>query len=153
MDLQDYRNQLDQIDDQLVALFRQRMETVRQVADYKKEHNAPVLNAGRERDILYRVTGLGGEELQEYTRILYVTLLELSRDYQENRLNTGESALCREILEAEASSGQFPSRAVLARLYGSPRNFVAALAREGMRRDELEELQALLNQLNGGQSK
>ena len=47
----------------------------------------------------------------------------------------------------------FDSRAVLDRLYGSPRNFVAAMAREGMGRDELEELQALLDQLNGGQGK
>lgn len=45
----------------------------------------------------------------------------------------------------------FDSRAVLERLYGSPRNFVAALAREGMRQEELEELRALLDQLNGGQ--
>lgn len=114
MDLQDYRAQLDQIDDQLAALFRQRMETVRQVADYKKEHHTPVLNAGRERDILYRVTGACGEELQEYTKILFSTLLELSRDYQENRLSTGESALCRDILAAAERTGEFPSRAVVA---------------------------------------
>ncbi len=113
MELKDYREQLDRIDDQLAALFKQRMETVKQVADYKKEHNTPVLNAGRERDILYRVTGLCGEELQEYTKILYSTLLELSRDYQENRLSTGESKLCQDILAAE-SGGQFPSRAVVA---------------------------------------
>ena len=61
MDLQDYRAQLDQIDDQLVSLFKQRMETVKNVADYKKEHNTPVLHAGRERDILYRVTGACGD--------------------------------------------------------------------------------------------
>ena len=113
MELKDYREQLDRIDDQLAALFKQRMETVKQVADYKQEHNTPVLNAGRERDILYRVTGLCGEELQEYTKILYSTLLELSRDYQENRLSTGESKLCQDILAAE-SGGQFPSRAVVA---------------------------------------
>ena len=47
----------------------------------------------------------------------------------------------------------FDSRAVLERLYGSPRNFVAALARDGMGRDELEELRALLDQLNGGQGR
>lgn len=47
----------------------------------------------------------------------------------------------------------FDSRVVLDRLYGSPRNFVAALAREGMGQDELEELQALLDQLNGGREK
>ena len=114
MELSDYRNQLDQIDGQLVALFKQRMETVKQVADYKREHNTPVLAAGRERDILYRVTGLCGEELQEYTKILYSTLLELSRDYQENRLSAGESKLCREILAAAESSGRFPGRAVVA---------------------------------------
>ena len=38
MELKDYREQLDQIDDQLAALFKRRMETVKQVADYKKEH-------------------------------------------------------------------------------------------------------------------
>ena len=114
MELKDYRNQLDQIDSQLVELFKQRMETVKLVADYKKEHNTPVFAAGRERDILYRVTGLCGEELQEYTKILYSTLLELSRDYQEDRLSTGESKLCREILASAESSGPFPSRAVVA---------------------------------------
>ena len=45
----------------------------------------------------------------------------------------------------------FDSRAVLDRLYGSPRNFVAALARKGLRRSELEEIQSLMDQLNGGQ--
>lgn len=43
----------------------------------------------------------------------------------------------------------FDSRAVLDRLYGSPKNFVAALASRGLERGELEELQALLDQLKG----
>ena len=45
----------------------------------------------------------------------------------------------------------FDSRAVLDRLYGTPRNFLAALARDGLERGELEELQSLLDQLSGGQ--
>ena len=44
----------------------------------------------------------------------------------------------------------FDSRAVLDRLYGTPRNFVAALARDGLDWGELEELQALLEELKGG---
>ena len=112
MELQEYRERLDQIDGQLAALFRQRMETVKEVAEYKRKHNTPVLAAGREREILYRVTGLCGGELEEYTKILYSTLLELSRAYQEDRLNTGESQLCRNI--AAARAGAFPSRAVVA---------------------------------------
>lgn len=43
----------------------------------------------------------------------------------------------------------FDSRATLSQLYGSPRNFVAALACTGIKRDELEELQRLLNELEG----
>ena len=114
MELQDYRNQLDTVDDQIAGLFRQRMELVKQVADYKKEHNTPVLAANRERDILYRVTGLCGPELEEYTKILYSTLLELSRDYQEDRLSAGNSELCRQIMAAAESGAAFPSRAVVA---------------------------------------
>lgn len=45
----------------------------------------------------------------------------------------------------------FDSRAVLSRLYGTPRNFVAALAREGLDRQDLEDLRALLDELSGGQ--
>lgn len=114
MELKDYREKLDTIDDQIAALFRQRMETVGEIADYKKEHHTPVLNAGREREILYRVTGICGEELESYTQILYSTLMELSRDYQEGRLAPAESQLCREILAAAEGRDQFPSRAVVA---------------------------------------
>jgi len=98
----------------MVSLFKQRMETVKEIADYKKANNTPILNSGREREILYRVTGIAGEELQEYTKILFSTLMELSRDYQEDRLTTGESKLCTEIAEALEKTGQFPSRAVVA---------------------------------------
>ena len=114
MELQEYRNQLDIIDNQIADLFRQRMELVKHVADYKKEHNTPVLASNRERDILYRVTGLCGPELEEYTKILYSTMLELSRDYQENRLSTGQSELCRQITAAAESGAEFPTRAVVA---------------------------------------
>ncbi len=41
----------------------------------------------------------------------------------------------------------FDSRTALSQLYGSPRNFVAALARQGLQRGELEDLRALLNEL------
>ena len=43
----------------------------------------------------------------------------------------------------------FDSRATLLQLYGSPRNFVAALAREGLKQNELDDLRQLLNELEG----
>ena len=61
----------------------------------------------------------------------------------------GRSNLYTPLVE-QAEYQAFDSRAVLERLYGSPRNFVAALARDGLEQGELEELQALLTQLGGG---
>lgn len=49
MELSDYRQQIDGIDSQLLALFYQRMEVAAQIAGYKKAHNLPALDAGRER--------------------------------------------------------------------------------------------------------
>ena len=43
----------------------------------------------------------------------------------------------------------FDNRSVLKRLYGSPRNFMAALARDGLDRQEVEELRTFLEQLEG----
>ena len=43
----------------------------------------------------------------------------------------------------------FDSRATLSQLYGSPRNFVAALARDGLKKSELDDLRRLLNELEG----
>ena len=56
MDLQELRGQIDQIDDQLVKLFAQRMEVSAQIGDYKKEHNLPVFVPAREREKLQDVS-------------------------------------------------------------------------------------------------
>ncbi len=48
MDLADFRNQIDEIDQELMALFRRRMETVEQIAAYKEQHGLPVYDPQRE---------------------------------------------------------------------------------------------------------
>jgi chorismate mutase/prephenate dehydratase len=75
MDLQDYRKQIDAIDNDLLRLFKERMDIVRQIALYKKEHGLPVLNAEREREILDAIDC-------PYAQKLYRVLFELSREYQ-----------------------------------------------------------------------
>ena len=55
MELSDYRQQIDSIDSQLLALFYQRMEVAAQIAGYKKARNLPALDAGRERAKLQQI--------------------------------------------------------------------------------------------------
>lgn len=98
MELITIRQKIDQTDDGLVKLFLQRMELAKQVAEYKKENKIGVMNSGREREILNRVTDMSGD-MAGYTQVLYGTLFELSRSWQR-QLNTGETELTKEIENA-----------------------------------------------------
>ena len=56
-ELEQIRAELDRIDKELVELFRARMELSGRAAEYKRDHNLPVLAAGQERELLSRVSG------------------------------------------------------------------------------------------------
>ncbi len=85
MDLQDYRKEIDAIDDELVRLFGKRMDIAAKIADYKKENDLPILVPSRERAKLVDVAEKAGPEMANYTRVLYSMLFELSRSYQSKR--------------------------------------------------------------------
>ena len=74
MELTDIREQIDEIDEELVKLFVKRMGLSAQVADYKKEHKLPIHVPAREREILQDVATKAGPEMANYTRVLYSML-------------------------------------------------------------------------------
>jgi len=114
MDLKDLRQQIDAIDDELVALFGQRMEVAQQIAAYKKEHNLPILVPAREREKLQDVAQKASAEMANYTRVLYSMLFELSRSYQ-NKCSNQSSALHEKIAQSIASTPKlFPQAPMVA---------------------------------------
>lgn len=114
MEIKELRNQIDKIDEQLVELFKQRMGVSARVTEYKREHNMPVLDATRERELLARISTLAGEDMEEYARVLYATILDLSRSYQHKNL-CSESVTSREVSAAlENTSKLFPTKALVA---------------------------------------
>lgn len=88
MDLTELRTEIDAIDDALIALFVRRMAVAAKIADYKKQHDLPILVPAREAEKLRDVAQKAGPEMADYTRQLYLTLFELSRSYQAAH-NTG----------------------------------------------------------------
>lgn len=84
MDLQNYREQIDAIDSELLRLFKERMSVARQIALYKKEHNLSVMDTAREKEKLAVVGEMAGKEFCSYVHTLYTTIFELSRAYQES---------------------------------------------------------------------
>ena len=114
MELRQYREQIDAIDEKLVSLFAERMQTAANIAAYKKEHGLPVLDAERERKKLVQISQMAPEGMDNYTVRLYSLLFELSRSHQSNLLGTA-SNLPEEIRRTLESTPQlFPEQATVA---------------------------------------
>lgn len=113
--LSNYREQIDAIDEKLVALFEERMNVAGKIAEYKRDNALPVLDAGREREKLVSVKGKASEEFRSYTGVLYSLLFELSRSYQEKKLDRANE-LYQEIEKAIGASTNtaFPKDAMVA---------------------------------------
>lgn len=94
MGLEELRNEIDEIDDKILKLFLERMEKASEVADFKKKNNLSTLQKGREREILKKVSEKSGDEMADYSRILFSTLMDLSKNYQnkKNLKSSGEFA-------------------------------------------------------------
>ena len=86
MSLEEVRNRIDELDDQLLELFLKRMDLAAEVAAEKaKDASRPALDKTREREILKRIRAAAGER-ERYADSLYNTLFAISRSYQDKLL-------------------------------------------------------------------
>lgn len=114
MSIENYRKEIDGIDKELVELFVKRMNVAKNIAQYKKESGKAVYDSERERLLLEKVEECAGEEFGDYTRRLYSSILELSRNYQSKSL-AQTSGLSKAIVNAvEKTPSLFPEKAIVA---------------------------------------
>ena len=114
MDLNDYRKRIDEIDDEMVRLFAERMEVAAGIAAYKRENHLPVLDMRREREKLLQIAEKTPEGLKDYAVSLYSLIFELSRSSQ-NRLLGTRSELTDQIEKAlRETPPLFPGHASVA---------------------------------------
>ena len=114
MDLNDYRKRIDEIDEQLLALFVRRMETAGDIAAYKKANGLRVLDMRREKEKLREIADKTPEELREYALSLYSLIFELSRSRQGRLLGTTGELPERIARAIEETPRLFPEDAAVA---------------------------------------
>lgn len=113
-ELEQLRGDIDAIDRQIVDLMKQRMETVAQVAEYKKANNIPVLDSGRERALLSKVGQEAGEELADYIQSMYRAIMAASRSYENGKLGRGSKVYDGIKKAMEETPQLFPQRPIVA---------------------------------------
>lgn len=114
MDLNDYRKEIDSIDEQLLSLFVKRMETAGEIAAYKKEKGLRVLDVRREKEKLREIAEKTPAELREYALSLYSLIFELSRSRQGRILGTTGGLPTQIAAAIEHTPPLFPEEAAVA---------------------------------------
>ncbi len=114
MEIKDLRQEIDKIDEDLAKLIGKRMSVAAKIGQIKKENGLPVFDATREKELLDRVRTLSDGETAQYTKVIYQTLMDVSRSYQK-KLMSEETELSRRMHAAiEKTEKIFPENAVVA---------------------------------------
>ena len=114
MDLKKYRDQIDEIDEQIVKLFEKRMKICGDIADYKKDTGKAVFDSQREREKMNALVKMAAPEMKRDIFSLFSSVLDLSRSYQTRRIGR-TSGLGQRITEAiESTPKVFPEFPVVA---------------------------------------
>ena len=87
MNLDIIRQEIDQIDDQIVKLLEERMHLVEGVVAYKKASGKAILDSKREEVIFEKVKNrVEDKRYQETIVATFSDILKRSRDYQDQNI-------------------------------------------------------------------
>ena len=84
------RQDIDRIDRDLLALLCRRMDCSLEVAAYKTAHGLPVLNTGREQEILDRIRQDAGAAYADAAALVFSSIMDVSRGLQHRRMDGGQ---------------------------------------------------------------
>jgi len=93
-DIDNYRNRIDELDKEITKLFEERMDTVINIANYKKANNLPIFNRDREDEVIEKNVGyLKNNDYAEETRKFFISLMEVARELQSRKMLEVEEAI------------------------------------------------------------
>ncbi|MBQ9431252.1 MAG: chorismate mutase [Kiritimatiellae bacterium] len=113
-DLTEIRNEIDEIDEQMLKLFVQRMKAAGEVVAAKRGTGVPVTNPAREREIISKIAKAAGPDLENEASLLFKTLMAISRGHQRAVLaqtDTFSESVNKAVRE---TAERFPSAATVA---------------------------------------
>lgn len=88
-DLQESRNSINEIDKEIAKLFCKRMETVKDIAEYKAANGIPVYDEGREQVVIERNSKyVDDPDIRSYYVTFLQNMMDISKAYQ-HRLVSG----------------------------------------------------------------
>lgn len=86
-ELESYRQQIDDIDEQILQLVAARVRVVLRVGDYKRRHSVAIYDPDRERSVLERLSARAPAPLDKNTvRRIFERLIDESRRLEQRHV-------------------------------------------------------------------
>lgn len=122
--LADLRSKIDHIDLELLRLFATRMETVLEIAEYKRANKLDILDSAREQKVLAKTEIIEEQNLRRYAVDFLQTLMNLSKEYQQEHL-TREQVRTVEVFQngKEVNEEEFYDSEVTVGIQGIPGSY------------------------------
>lgn len=112
--LEKNRQLIDEIDTEIAELYERRMNAVKEILAYKKEHRLPILDVNREKDVIAKnVQRIKNAEYAKPYEDFLQKMMKNSRDYQQ-------SLLSQDIVAYAGIKGSFAQLASQRLFPGSP---------------------------------
>ncbi|WP_120498168.1 chorismate mutase [Kiloniella sp. EL199] len=90
--LSPYRRRIDDLDDQIMELFSQRFEVIREVAELKNKHNIPAVLQDRVDEVRERNAETGAQKGldADFVRKLYTLIIDEACDLEDRLMGNKE---------------------------------------------------------------
>jgi len=119
MDMQELREKIDRIDDEIASLYVKRMQTVRDIVEAKRAGGLSIVDPGRERAILQRLAAAHDPIYEGDLKLIYALLFDLSRSAQARLLRPDAEPFADLLEKAVATTPQFFPKSALVACQGA----------------------------------
>ncbi len=113
-DISELRKHIDRIDDDILELFKERMDIAHEISAYKAENKLPIFDRNREHQILVDAAAKVPKDQQAYVQVLMSLLMEASRSRQTRALGLGNQVVANINEALKESPELFPRDAFVA---------------------------------------
>lgn len=107
------REQIDNIDDQIVELYAKRMDLVKQIGIKKQKNQVSAVDTTREKTIINRVTAKVNDDIKLYTKQVFNTMFDTSKAYQNSFIYL-DTDIKRQLICGLENISDFPTSASVA---------------------------------------
>ena len=114
MNMDELRSRIDEIDTEMVELYKKRLDIADQIGAYKREKGLPVYDSERERRLLNKVGEQAGDRHENGVRAMFSLLMDQSRTQQ--LLASGRKSALEEMISGAVRETEplFPPKAMVA---------------------------------------